>query len=401
MEYSHFAQNLQPSAIRAVSKAIHGKKVISFAGGMPHSATFPQAELTALAAEILESRGAEALQYGQTQGYHPLLETIAKYLDGRGVAGVKPENLLIAAGSQQAIDLVARILIDPGDLVLMESPGYPGASGAFLNLGARLEGIPVLADGPDLEALERIVKRERPKFFYVTPNFANPAGVLMSVEKRRHLVEMAERYRFWIVEDDAYGEIMFEGSTADVVPVKAHDHSGCVIYMQTFSKTIAPGLRVAAIAAPVKTTELLETVKQTADMFTSSLTQILVNEFIVRGHFAARLPGLRQVYKSRRDAMEKALREHFPGTRWVTPKGGFFFWLEMPEDTDTQALLAPALESGVAFMPGNCFFVGHFDAAEAARTVRLAYSRESEADIAKGLSELGRLANRLVGAVHG
>jgi 2-aminoadipate transaminase len=402
MDYSAFAQRLQPSAIRAVSKAIHGKKVISFAGGMPHPSTFPHTELAELAAEVLETRGAEALQYGQTQGYQPLLETVAGYLHGRGMPAITPDNLLIAAGSQQALDLVGRILVDPGDLVLMESPGYPGASAAFANLGARVEGIPVLADGPDLDAFEQAIRRERPKFFYVTPNFANPAGVLMSQEKRRRIVELAERHGFWVVEDDAYGELLFsEASAADTVPLKAFDQSGCVIYMQTFSKTISPGLRVAAIAAPPAAVNLIETTKQVADMFTSTLTQILVNEFIVRGHFAARLPALRSLYQSRRDAMDQALREHFPESRWVTPKGGFFFWLEMPEGTDTEALLPPALESGVAFMPGNCFFVGqNTDPSRAARTIRLAYSRESEADIVRGLAKLGQLASEMAGGVE-
>jgi 2-aminoadipate transaminase len=183
-----------------------------------------------------------------------------------------------------------------------------------------------------------------------------------------------------------------EARPADIVPVKAFDQSGCVIYMQTFSKTISPGLRVAAIAAPAAAIERLEMTKQAADMFTSTFTQILVNEFVVRGQFAARLPRLRSLYQSRRDAMDQALRENFPEARWVTPKGGFFFWLEMPEGTDTQAMLAPALESGVAFMPGACFFVGqHVDPSQAARTIRLAYSRESEADIARGLAQLGQL----------
>jgi 2-aminoadipate transaminase len=207
---------------------------------------------------------------------------------------------------------------------------------------------------------------------------------------------MAERYDFWVVEDDAYGELRFPGASAeDIVPLKAFDHADRVIYMQTFSKTISPGLRVAAIAAPVATINLLEMTKQAADMFTSTFTQILVNEFIVRGHFAGRLPGLRSLYQSRRDAMDQALQENFPEARWVTPKGGFFFWLEMPDGTDTQALLAPALESGVAFMPGACFFVGETDPSQSARTIRLAYSRESEGDIAKGLAQLGRLSKML------
>src|SRR6266404_136720 len=389
--YSQFALHLQPSAIRAVSKAIHGKKVVSFAGGMPHPGSFPHEELAAISAEILTTHGAEALQYGQTQGYAPLLDTVGKYLAGRGITGLESKNLLIAAGSQQALDLVARLLIDPGDLVLMESPGYPGASAAFVNLGARVEGIPVLADGPDLDVLEAVVRRERPRFFYVTPNFANPAGVLMSREKRRRIAELATLHNFWVIEDDAYGELFFsEIASADTVPLKAFDSGDRVIYMQTFSKTIAPGLRVAAIAAPAQVIQLIETIKQVADMFTSSFTQMLVNEFIVRGYFAAKLPTLRNLYQGLRDAMDQALREHLPEARWVTPKGGFFFWLEMSGDFDTQTLLAPALESGIAFMPGESFYLS---AKRPTNAIRLAYSREPEALIASGIGKLGELAN--------
>jgi 2-aminoadipate transaminase len=389
MSYSQFAKRLQPSPIRAVSRAIHGKKVLSFAGGMPHPMAFPHEILCEISAEILATRSADALQYNNTQGYGPLLDTLAGYMRGRGIPGVETKNLLVPAGSQQAIDLVGRIFVDPGDLVLMETPGYPGASAIFHNLGARLGGIPVLADGPDLDALEAAVKRERPKFFYTTPNFANPAGVLMSRAKRERIAALAAKYDFWIVEDDAYGELYFSDAAAeDTVPLKAFDEAGRVIYMSTFSKTIAPGLRVASIVAPADVIDLLEMTKQSADMFTGAFTQMLVNEYILRGHYSARLPQLRAIYEGRRNAMESALREHFPTSQWVTPKGGFFFWLEMPAELDTQALLAPALDAGIAFMPGISFLIGE----QRANTARLAYSREAEADIAQGLACLGELS---------
>ncbi len=393
MTYSEYAKRLRPSAIRAVSKAIHGKKVVSFAGGMPHPIAFPHQILGEISAEIFATHSAEALQYGQTQGYQPLLETLTGYMRGRGLSGIEPKNMLVAAGSQQAIDLVARILIDPGDLVLMESPGYPGASSIFANLGARLQGVPMLADGPNVDALEVAVRRERPKFFYTTPNFANPAGVLMSREKRLRIANLAAEYDFWVVEDDAYGELFFSDcNPADTIPLKSLDTSGHVIYMQTFSKTIAPGLRVATIVAPAPAIDLLELTKMAADMFTSSFTQMLVNEYILRGHYSARLPELRAIYQGRRDAMDLALRQHLPEARWVTPKGGFFFWVEMPSGLDTQALLGPALEAGIAFMPGHSFFINEVSA----NTVRLAFSRESDKDIASGIARLAALArNRM------
>lgn len=390
--FSQFANRLRPSAIRAVTKAVHGKKnLISLAGGMPHPGTFPAAELRSLAAEILERQPIEALQYGQTQGYGPLIEEVIHYLAGRGIPGQKPENVLICSGSQQALDIAARIFIDPGDAVLTDTPGYTGAMSAFQHLGARLLGIPVLEDGPDLERTEAILKRERPKFFYVTPNFANPTGVLVSQAKRRALYDLAHRYDLWILEDDAYGELYFsEVSPAEVVPVKALDNDGRVIYLTTFSKTIAPSLRVAVIAAPAEFISKVELTKQTADMFTGVLPQMLACEFIRQGHFAKRLPGLRQLYQEKRDALDGALRQHLPDARWIRPKGGFFIWLELPSGIDAQEVFEQAMEDGVAFIPGAGFCLDGGGRSEA----RLSYSREPLDVLARGAEVLGKIASK-------
>jgi len=387
--FSQFANRLRPSAIRAVTKAVHGKKLISLAGGMPHPGTFPAAELRSLAAEILERQPVEALQYGQTQGYGPMIDEAIRYLAGRGIAGLKPENVLICSGSQQALDIAARIFIDPGDAVLTDTPGYTGAMSAFEHLGARLIGIPVLEDGPDLERTEAILKRERPKFFYVTPNFANPSGVLMSQAKRRALYDLAHRYDLWILEDDAYGELYFsEVSPAEVVPVKTFDTDGRVIYLTTFSKTIAPGLRVAVIAAPAEFISAVELTKQTADMFTGVLPQMLACEFIRQGHFAKRLPGLRQLYQEKRDALDGALRQHLPDARWIRPKGGFFIWLQLAGGIDAQELFKQAMEAGVAFIPGAGFCLDGGGRSEA----RLSYSREPLDVLARGAQVIGNIA---------
>jgi len=390
--FSQFANRLRPSAIRAVTKAVHGKKnLISLAGGMPHPETFPAAELRSIAAEILEHRPVEALQYGLTQGYAPLIDEVIRYLAGRGIAGLKPENVLICSGSQQALDIAARLFIDPGDAVLTDTPGYTGATSAFEHLGARLIGIPVLEDGPDLERTEAILKRERPKFFYVTPNFANPSGVLVSQAKRRALYDLVCRYDLWILEDDAYGELYFsEVSPAEVVPVKALDTDGRVIYLTTFSKTIAPGLRIAVIAAPAEVINLVELTKQTADMFTGVLPQMLANEYLRQGHFARRVPGLRQLYESKRDALDSALHQHLPDARWIRPKGGFFIWLEFAGGIDAQDVFEQAMAAGVAFVPGAGFCLDGGGRSEA----RFSYSREPVEVLARGAEVLGKIASK-------
>ncbi len=395
--FSQFAGRLRPSAIRSLTRQVQrsdGKKMISFAGGLPHPDTFPHAELAEIAAEILGRESATALQYGITQGYPPLVEVMIEYMAGRGVTGVKPEEVLIAAGSQQAIDLVGRIFIDPGDVILMESPGYVGAISAFQHLGARPVGIAVGADGPDLDALEAAARKHHPKFFYTTPNFANPAGVMFTPEKRRAICEVARKHDFWIVEDDAYGELFFTGATTkDMTPAKACDPDGRVIYMQTFSKTIAPGLRVAAIVGPAEPIALIEKCKQAADMFTGTLTQRLAFEFVKRGHFAKRLPGLRKVYEGKCQAMVEALRKYIPAARFEAPRGGFFIWLELPGGVDAQALLAPTMDAGVVYVPGAPFFPEVEGENPFRSAARLSYSREAETDIVQGIKTIGALVD--------
>ncbi len=395
--FSEFAGRLKPSVIRRMTKRLHGRPVISFAGGLPHPETFPAAELGSIAAEVLEHHAGEALQYGLTQGYLPLVEHVLTYLEGRGMVGLKPENVLIASGSQQALDLVARVFIDPGDTALVESPGYVGATGAFTNAGARLVGVPMLEDGPDLERLESLLRRESPKFFYLTPNFSNPSGVLTTLEKRRAVYELARRHDLWIVEDDAYGEIYFSDcSASDVVPLKAADPDGRVVYLNTFSKTIAPGLRLAAMVGPPEFISVVEMAKQTGDMFTGTLAQSLAAELFRRGFFQERLPRLRAFYQARRDAMVAALKRHLPEGRWNSPRGGFFIWLELPEGLDAEELLESAVEAGVAYVPGAPFYVsGDGPPARVASTVRLAFSRETEADIARGVERLGSVVKEM------
>ena len=302
-----------------------GRDIISFAPGYPAPDTFPWNEFRQIAADLLGSREQGVLQYGPTRGYRPLLDTITAIMAHRGIA-TKLEDLLVTTGSQQGLDLVGRVLIDPGDVILVELPTYVGAISAFRNLRADLVGVPQEADGIDLAALDATCERlrregRRVKLLYVVPNFQNPTGLLIGLEKRQRLLEWAERRDVLIVEDDPYCELYFEDSAgeADVRPIKADDRNGRVIYLSSFSKTLAPGFRVAWLAAPPALAAKFEMAKQAGDLLTGSLDQRLIYEACRRGVLERQLPVLRAHYAHKRDVMEQALRREL-GTSVSWPK---------------------------------------------------------------------------------
>ena len=392
-KFSKASGRLRPNVIREMIKLTHGKNVISFAGGLPSAESFPSEEIRSVIADVLERAPEAALQYGMTQGTRELLDALSPYLRSRGLPRTERENLLITSGSQQALDLIGRLLLDPGDAVLVELPTYIGATTAFRNLGAELAGVRQDQDGISLEALEGTLaglRREgkRVGFLYTVPNFSNPAGVLMSPARREALVEMARAFDFLIVEDDAYGELYFRDCPAEAVrPLSTGDRDGRVLYTGTFSKTIAPGIRTGWVSARPELIARLELFKQGADLFTSTLNQRIAAELLARGIFEARLPGLRALYERKRDAMAEALASEMgESARWNHPRGGFFFWLELPGDLDATALMSPAIEAGVAYIPGQPFYVD----GSGANTIRLAFSSESEAGIREGIRKLSR-----------
>jgi 2-aminoadipate transaminase len=315
---SRSAELMQESAIRRMGTVLAQKRdIISFAPGYPAPETFPWHEFQEIARELLTGSDGSVLQYGPTRGYRPLLDAIADIMGQRGIP-TSLDRLLITTGSQQGLDLVARVLFDPGDVVLVELPTYTGAITAFRNVQAEMVGVRQEADGVDLADLDAVHTRvtragRRVRVLYVVPNFQNPTGLLIGLEKRRQLLEWAERRNMLIVEDDPYRELFFEDSASetDVRPIKADDREGRVIYLSSFSKTLAPGYRVAWIDAPPPLATKLEMAKQAEDLLTGSLDQRIVYESCRRGILQRQLPQLRRHYQQKRDVMVQALRSVF------------------------------------------------------------------------------------------
>ncbi len=386
------AQGMKESAIRRMGAVLAaGRDIISFAPGYPAPDTFPWDEFSQIAAELLGSREPGVLQYGPTRGYRPLLDTITSIMEHRGIA-TRLEDLLVTTGSQQGLDLVARVLVDPGDVILVELPTYVGAISAFRNLQADLVGVPQEADGIDLAALDATcerVRREgrRVKFLYVVPNFQNPTGLLIGLAKRQRLLEWAERRDVLIVEDDPYCELYFEDSAgeADVRPIKADDRNGRVIYLSSFSKTLAPGFRVAWLAAPPALAAKLEMAKQAGDLLTGSLDQRLIYQACRRGILERQLPVLRAHYAHKRDVMEQALRRELgTAVSWPKPTGGFFLWLTLASGLDADKMIPRAVEQGVIYVAGEAFYVN----GEGQNTLRLSFSAPTPERIDAGVARL-------------
>jgi 2-aminoadipate transaminase len=401
---SRSAGQMQESAIRRMGTVLaQSRDIISFAPGYPSPEMFPWAEFTDIARDLLTGADGSVLQYGPTRGFKPLLEEIIGIMASRGVT-TPAERLLITTGSQQGLDLIARVLLDPGDIVLVELPTYTGAITAFRNVQATMVGVPQDADGVDLDALDdtctRLVSEgRRVRMLYVVPNFQNPTGLLISLDKRRRLLEWAEHRNVLLVEDDPYRELYFDDSAteADVRPIKADDADGRVVYLSSFSKTLAPGYRVAWIDAPAPLAAKFEMAKQAEDLCTGALDQRVVYEACRRGVLRRQLPLLRRYYRQKRDVMVDALtREFGPVVSWPAPRGGFFLWATLPERIDSDAMIARAVESGVIYVAGEAFFVN----GGGRNIIRLAFSAPSDEKIREGVSRLGRTVREELTAIE-
>ena len=389
---SHTGRELHESAIRRMGTVVaRAGDLVSFAPGYPDATMFPWAELHEISAQLLTGADGSTLQYGPTRGYQPLLDAIVGLLDERGIrAGI--EQLLITTGSQQGIDLAGRVLVSPGEVVLVELPSFTGAIAAFKNVQADVVGVRQEHDGIDLDDLDRVWQRETNagktvKLLYLVPNFQNPTGVLTSLEKRRAIVAWAEQRDVLIVEDDPYGSLYFEdvATSAETRPLRADDPSGRVIYLSTFSKTLAPGLRVGWMVAPAALIERFDTAKQGADLTSGMLDQRLVYEAVRRGVVHRLAPRLRARYQEKRTVMETALRKAL-GDRltWTEPKGGFFLWATLPEGYRDVALLDQCLSRGLIFVIGSAFYVdgrGH-------DKIRLSFSAPDTSRIREGVVRL-------------
>jgi 2-aminoadipate transaminase len=353
---------IQSSAIRELLKLTSLPDVISFAGGLPAPELFPIERFKEAAEIVLTEMGERALQYGTTEGYQPLREMIAFNASKYGIQ-ISADNVLITSGSQQALDLLGRIFINRGDRVLVESPTYLGALQAWNAYGVKYVTIPFDEDGMQTDQLESRL-RTGLKFIYVLPNFQNPTGATMSRERRVQLVEMANAYGVPIVEDDPYGQLRYEGEHLPPVVVLDDEirakevpiYGGNVIYTSTFSKILAPGLRLAWVVAPSEVIKKLVQAKQGCDLNSSTFNQYLVYEVANSPWMKTHIKTIRETYKERRDVMLKALEEFMPeGVNWTRPKGGLFLWATLPENVDTKDIFPAAVDARVAFVPGGSF----------------------------------------------
>jgi 2-aminoadipate transaminase len=389
--YANRTQRMGSSVIRELLKLTEQPDIISFGGGLPAPEVFPVKEFKAACNYVLDNFGAQSLQYSTTEGYRPLREMISRHTERYSV-NITPENILITSGSQQALDFIGRVFINQGDHIVVESPTYLGALQAWNAYGAQYIAVPSDENGMDVDKLEEAL-RIGPKFIYVLPNFQNPSGTTLSLERRKKLVELADRYGVPIVEDDPYGQLRFEGEHLPSLvwlDSQFRGDNGCytgnVIYLSTFSKLLAPGIRLAWVIAPEQVIRKLVQTKQAADLNTAAFNQMVAYEVGKGGFLDEHVKTIRQVYKERRDVMLEAMEELFPtNVRWTRPKGGMFLWGILPENMDASEVLKKAIERKVAFVPGASFHPN----GSGANTMRINFSYSNPKNIREGVARLG------------
>ncbi len=390
--FAQRTQRMRSSAVRELLKLTEQPDVISFAGGLPAPDVFPVDQFQESTCRLLKEHGTRALQYGTTEGYRPLREMIVRHSARYGIV-IEPENVLITSGSQQALDLIGKVFINPGDHLVVERPTYLGALQAWNAYQAEYINVVMDEDGIRPEELDAAL-RKGPKFIYALPNFQNPSGVTLSRERRHEVIRLADHYGVPIIEDDPYGQLRYEGEhVSSLVAIDAQERShngapytGNIIYLSTFSKTLAPGLRLAWIVAPAEVIYKLVQAKQGADLHTSTFNQMLAYDVASGGFLDQHIKVIRATYGARRDAMLKALDQYFPPeVTWTRPQGGLFLWVTFPEYIDAADLLQVAVKEKVAFVPGTSFFAD----GTGRNTARLNFSYCNEKTIDEGIRRLG------------
>lgn len=385
------AANMKASAIRDTFKLAERPDIISFGGGFPSVHSFPRELVAEISAELALDESGAALQYGPTEGFYELREVIAEQMRRQGV-DVGAENVLVTGGSQQALDLLGKVFLNPGDPIVVEQPTYIGGLSAMTNYLADPIGVTLDLEGICTESLEAMLKQRQrdglpmPKMCYLIPNFQNPTGVTMSKERRARVVELAEEYDFIILEDNPYGDLRFEGKAQP--HIKTFDKQGRVFYLGSYSKVFLPGIRVGWIVGDEAVIQKLAIAKQGTDLCSGSFGQQLVLEFHRRNLLDPLLERLKTLYREKRDLMLSGLGEHFPPeVEWTYPEGGFFIWVTLPPNMDAQAILLEAMEQErVAYVGGGAFFAD----GSGENTIRLAYSQASDEQINEGTLRLGR-----------
>lgn len=379
------AEKMNPSVIREILKVTEKPGIISFAGGLPSPKTFPVAEFAAACAKVLKGDAHASLQYAASEGYGPLREMVAAALPWP----VDAAQVLITTGSQQGLDLLSKVLIDEGSRILVETPTYLGALQAFAPMQPEVVSVPSDDEGVVIDDLAS--KARGARFLYVLPNFQNPTGRTMTEARRTALSERAAALGLPLVEDNPYGDLWFDAPPPP--PMTARHPDGCV-YLGSFSKVLAPGLRLGYLVAPKALYPKLLQAKQAADLHSAGFNQRVVAEVMADGFLERHVPTIRTLYKSQRDAMLAAMREHMPaGVSWNTPAGGMFLWVRLPEGMDAVALLPRAVEHNVAFVPGAAFYADHGDP----RTLRLSFVTASADEIRTGVAALAQAIRQQAG----
>ncbi len=388
--FSSAARKTRPSPVRELLKVIKQPGMISFAGGMPAPEVFPIDQF-AEGSEKLVSEGTSLLQYGTTEGYDPLRSFLAKWTAPRMGREVGLDEILLTTGSQQVLDLFAWAMIDPGDVAIVEAPSYMAALTAFYNHGADFASVPVDGEGMVVSELPALIERlrkegKKPKFIYTIVNFQNPAGATMTVERRKELAAIAERYGLAIFEDDPYGYVRFDGE--HLPSIFSFDKAGNTIYAGSFSKILSPGVRIGWVSGPKDIIRQMAVFKQAVDLCSSPITQVLTYEYCRKGYLDSHLPNIVQDYRVKRDAMEESFRKHLApqGITWVKPEGGFFYWLNTG-NIDSGELARKALEKKVAILPGAPFCINPEAGIHAAR---INYTFSKPDVIEEGVSRLAQ-----------
>lgn len=391
INYSKRMDSIKASEIREILKLTQNPEVISFAGGLPAPEMFPIEEIKEVSVEVLEKMGTKALQYSTTEGYKPLREKISKRMEKFGIK-MNSDNILITSGSQQGLDLTGKVFLDPGDVVLCESPSYLGALGAFKQYQPKFVEVETDDDGMIMENLEEIIKTtNKIKIIYVVPDFQNPTGRTWSLERRKQLIKIANKYNLPIIEDNPYGELRFEG---EIPPsVKSFDTEGRVVFLGTFSKTFCPGFRLGWTCADNEIINKYILIKQGVDLQTSTISQIQLDRFLDKYDIDKHIQRIIDVYRVRRNLMIKTMKEEFPKeVKFTEPQGGLFTWAVLPEHINARDLALKAIEKKVAFVPGGSFFPNGGNE----NTMRINYSNMDEEKIVLGIKRLGETIKEML-----
>ncbi len=391
-KFADRVKNLEASAIREIFKLLAKPGIISFAGGAPDPSLFPNEELAEIAENILKNDSKTALQYGVTEGYAPLREWVKNRLISQGIL-TENDNVIIVSGGQQGIDLATKSLINEGDGVVCEEPSFIGGLNCFRSYNAELYGVPVLSDGLDTDKLETLLKEHgNIKLLYTISTFQNPSGITVTEEKRKKILELADKYDFLIYEDNPYGELRFRGE--EVPTFKALDKSGRVIYFGSFSKILSPGMRIGFTSAPEKLLERMIICKQTEDVHTNVLSQMIAYEYVTKYSIDDHIKKAREIYGRKCELMMSCMDKYFPKSVTHTcPDGGIFLYCSMPKGTDCKAVMSRALEKGVAFVPGNACML---DDKGVYSDFRMNYSLASEEQIETGIKALGEVLHEIL-----